>query len=152
MAGRARPGSGKAKPKEEAPQEPEERTNEDLAGTMGDATTKSRQKADHARRTADAQAIESAWPMTPNGDPMAKITMSCAELIPNGQFANVSVGPVQITVFVDPYDDGGLSDEVRANLAKAANDLAEVAEVDVIGVQRNLVLESLQQQVAANNN
>jgi len=87
---------------------------------------------------------------------MVKILMTASELIPTGQYANVSVGPAQITAFVDQdrvtLDEHGkeipyFTEEQRGTLAKALNELAEIVEADVVAVQRNLVLESLQEQI-----
>jgi hypothetical protein len=78
---------------------------------------------------------------------MAKIEFSASELIPTGQYANVTVGPIRITAYVDLSRNGDgsyFTERERDTLVKAANELAEMAERDVIGVQRGLVLESLQ--------
>jgi hypothetical protein len=137
-----------------------ERVNPYLAQDVGKQDQGSRSKADKAKeRTNDqvAQASPDSWPRGVNGNPMQKIVMTASELIPTGQYANVSVGPAQITAFVDSdkeleLDDDGhplpyFSAEQRATIAQAMNELAEIVEVDVIAVQRNLVLENLQEHV-----
>jgi hypothetical protein len=80
---------------------------------------------------------------------MCRIEFSAAELIPTGDYANVSVGPARITAFVDldraiADDQAYFSNPERANLVKAINELAEMVEGDVIAIQRNIVLEALQ--------
>jgi hypothetical protein len=92
-----------------------------------------------------------SWPRNANGRPMMKISMTASELIPHGQYANVSVGPAQITAFIDPereieIDGMYFTEKERETVGQALNELAEVVEYDVISVQRNLVLESLQEQ------
>jgi hypothetical protein len=119
----------------------------------GKADTQSRAKAENAARHADAQQPDTSWPVGVNGRPMARIEFSASELIPTGQYANVSVGPARITAFVDlnrTTDNGEayFSDAERDNLVKSVNELAEMVERDVVAVQRNLVLESIQDQKA----
>jgi len=123
-------------------------TTENLAKSIGRSDSKSKSKADQAKdRTAQQQEFDS-WPAGSDGAPMAKITMTAAELVPTGQYANVSIGPAQITCFVDVSraleSDSYFTKEERETLAAALNELAEVVEGDVIAVQRNLVMESIQ--------
>lgn len=78
--------------------------------------------------------------------------MSCAELIPTGNYANVSIGPARIRFLIDPerdVDDNGsyFPPEQWANIARALNEAADIVGSDVIAVQRNLVLESMQEQI-----
>lgn len=107
----------------------------------------SRGKSDNAAdRAANASETE-AVPLGTNGKPMARIDFSASELIPTGQYANVTIGPVRITAYIDlgrNGENGYFTTEEKDILVQAANELAEMAERDVIGVQRNLVLESLQ--------
>lgn len=131
------------------------RSNPRQAKSMGEPDVKSGNKAKAAAdrteeqaRTADSES----WPRGVTGQPMVKILMTASELIPTGQYANVSVGPAQITAFVDQdraQEGAYFSDEQRETLAKALNELAEIVEADVIAVQRNLVLESLQEQISS---
>ena len=130
------------------------RTNPRLAKSMGTPSTKSRAKAESAtdRTNQMLETVDSeSWPRNAAGVPMVKVLMTASELIPTGQFANVSVGPAQITAFVDPDAEEIFNDQQRDNLAKALNELAEIVEADVVAVQRNLVLESLQEQVSSGN-
>jgi len=136
-----------------------EGTNPFLSKTIGQPDTQSRQKAEKAHERTK-QVVETAEtgdiPRGVNGQPMMKIVMTAAELIPTGQYANVSVGPVQITAWIDAdrvltSDESYFTDAQRATIAQALNELAEIAEADVVAVQRNLVMESLQGQVAAEN-
>jgi len=134
------------------------RTNPAQSETIGAAEPKSRQKAESARKRTDALTpiAPDGWPVNENGRPLAKITLTAAELIPNGQFANVSVGPAQITTFIDPDrvlgdDESYFSDDEMETYAAAMNQLAEVVEIDVVGVQRNLVMESIQEQIGNGN-
>lgn len=118
----------------------------------GVADTKSRAKAEQAARRASDQ-IEETWPRGVNGTPMARVEFSASELIPTGQYANVSVGPVKITAFVDldrDVDNGYFTKNELSVLVQAANELAETAERNVIAIQRNLVLESMQEQLSSN--
>lgn len=128
--------------------EPRPRSNPRMAGSIGDADTQSRAKAETAKkRTSEAQGqveADSDWPQSSQGKPLVKISMTAAELVPTGQYANVSVGPAQITAFVDPDEEDFFDESQRSNLAKSLNALAEIVESDVIAVQRNLVMESIQ--------
>jgi hypothetical protein len=135
-----------------------DRTNPFVSKSIGKSDQRSNEKAKSARERANQHlvAVDSdTWPRGVNGQPMMKITMTASELIPTGQYANVSVGPAQITAFVDQdrlLEDGEFfSPEQRSVLAQALNELAEIVEGDVIAVQRNLVMESVQEQVKANN-
>lgn len=137
----------------------EENTNPFIAKSIGKSDQQSKQKASAAMAQADkarASVDSESWPLGSNGQPMMKITMTAAELIPTGQYANVSVGPAQITAFVDQDrvvegDDSYFDDKERATMAKALNELAEIIELEVVAVQRNLVLESMQSQVTNGN-
>lgn len=131
--------------------------------TIGDSAEKSRQQAESARKRTEGQrdtreSVDSeAWPRGVDGQPMIKISMTAAELLPTGQFANVSIGPAQITAFVDERraledEESYFNDDERDTLAKALNELAEIVEADVIVVQRNLVQESIQDQVTSGSN
>ena len=133
---------------------PNPRTNPRQAKKLGNPDTKSRAKAESAQKRANEQTetVDSdGWPRNAAGKPMVRITMTASELVPTGQYANVAVGPAQITMFVDPDDAEILTEHQRTNLAKALLDTAEIVEADVIAVLRNLVLESLQEQVASGN-
>lgn len=120
--------------------------------TLANAQAKSRPQAEAAvaRHEADESAASTGWPMTPDGRPMAKIEMAASELVPTGQFANIVVGPARLTVFVDPRDPDPLPEDERENIAKATNLVAELVEIDVVAVQRNLVLETMQSNLAEN--
>lgn len=124
---------------------------------VGKADTQSRAKAETAARRSNEQNGElEPVPMGVGGRPMAKIIFSASELIPTGQYANVSVGPAQVHAFVDLdrqlEDDGYFSTSEKQTLVAALNELAEVVERDVVAVQRNLVLESIQEQLSTNGN
>lgn len=153
---RANPAAKKA---EEEPQgqaeqaKPGPRANPVQAKSMGNADTQSRTKAEVASKQATSQqaVVEGdGWPRTSDGRPMVKLTMTASELIPTGQYANVSVGPCQITAFVDPEAPSPFTEAQRENMAAALNQLAEIVEGDVVSVQRNLVMESIQEQLASN--
>lgn len=137
----SKPSAAKAEPK---------RANPLQSKTMGEPDTKSREKAERAAKQSVKQqeVVEGdGWPRTADGRPMIKITMTASELIPTGQYANVSVGPCQITAFIDPEQTPSFSDEQRENMAAALNQLADVVEGDVVAVQRNLIMESIQEQL-----
>lgn len=125
-----------------------DRTNPFIAKSLGKGDTGTKAQANNAKDRANAQkdSLEMTWPTNPAGKPLVRITMTAAELIPTGQYANVSIGPAQIEAFIDPDSDVGFPKEQRENIANALNELAEIVEIDVISVQRNLVLESLQEQ------
>lgn len=144
-----------------ATEAPKERSNPFLAKTVGKADTKSREKAQKAAERADqevkralvepsADGHQNGWPTGPSGTPMMHAEMAAAELIPTGQYANVSVGPARLHFLIDPdrelmEGEDYFSPQQKATIAKALNEAAEIVEADVIAVQRNLVLESLQQ-------
>jgi hypothetical protein len=123
-----------------------------IAKSIGEGGEKSRSKSDkaHERAKEDQKMVDSeAWPRSVSGQPMMKIVMTASELIPTGQYTNVSIGPAQITAFVDQSRDitaGYFSQDERDTVAQALNELAEIVEGDVVAIQRNLVLESLQNQ------
>lgn len=135
----------------------DDRTNPFLAKGVGNADQGSKAKAKTASdRTQDQQTLvdSEAWPRGVDGKPMMKLVMTASELIPTGQYANVSIGPCQITAFVDPdrmlrEDEAYFDTEQRHAIAKALNELAEIVEVDVVAVQRNLVMESMQNQISS---
>lgn len=135
----------------------EDKTNPFIAKSVGKPDQQSKQKAGNAMAQAEkarATVDSDSWPRGANGQPMMKITMTAAELIPTGQYANVSVGPAQVTAFIDTErsaDDGYFSKEERTTMATALNELAEIVEGDVVAVQRNLVMESMQGQVTNGN-
>jgi hypothetical protein len=138
-----------------------ERNNPFLTKTMGKVDAGSRGKAEKSADKADA-AIErvkaeplvgvqasAAWPTGEKGTPMMHAEMSAAELIPTGQYANVSVGPARVHFLIDPDrelrdDEDYFTPAQRATIAKALNEAAEVVGGDVIAVQRNIVLENMQ--------
>ena len=137
----------------------QDKTNPFIAKSIGKSDKQSNQKASAAMAQAEkarASADSESWPLGTDGQPMMKITMTAAELIPTGQYANVSVGPAQITAFVDQNrvikdGDAYFSDDQRTTMAKALNELAEIVEADVVAVQRNLVMESMQETVSNGN-
>lgn len=132
-----------------------ERTSPFITNSMGkgDKGARPKAKAAHERATEMGRAVEiDSWPRGANGNPMMKISMVASELIPTGQYANVSVGPAQITCFIDPERGLGegetyFSDGQRAVIAQSLNELAEIVEGDVVAVQRNLVMASMQDQI-----
>lgn len=137
----------------------EERVNPFISKSSGKGDKGSKQKASAAMAQAEkarASADSDSWPVGVDGQPMMKITMTAAELIPTGQYANVSVGPAQITAFVDQNrvikdGDAYFTDDQRTTMAKALNELAEIVETDVVAVQRNIVMEAMQGQVSNGN-
>jgi hypothetical protein len=115
------------------------RPNPFTAKGAGTPDEKSRQKAEAAHKRANDQielADTEAWPRGVNGQPMMKVTMTAAELIPTGQYANVSVGPAQITCLHRRQDRGrsvpksATSPRVKPLpiIAAALNELAEIVE------------------------
>ncbi len=133
-----------------------ERTNPFLTKSLGKGDKGSRGKAEKASERADTEvqqyeANQPSWPTGQKGTPMMKAEMAASELIPTGQYANVTVGPARLHFLIDPDrelrdDEDYFSPAQRATIAKALNEAAEVIESDVVAVQRNLVMESMQQQ------
>ena len=135
-----------------------ERTNPFLAKTMGKGDSKTRGKADKAAEQAseEIRRVQNdndvmSWPVGSKGTPMMRAEMSAAELVPTGQYANVSIGPCRLHFLIDPDrelrdDEDYFSPQQKATIAKALNEAAETVEADVVAVQRNIVLESLQNQ------
>lgn len=77
-----------------------------------------------------------AWPVDESGVPMVQISFTASELIPTGEYANVTIGPVTVTKFVPDGDDDALATQL--------NDLAALVESDCIAEQREIVVDSLQ--------
>lgn len=133
----------------------EEKTNPFIAKSIGEGDQKSRAKAQVAHDSAQkalALVEPEEWPRGVSGNPMQKITMTASELLPTGQYANVSVGPAQITAFIDTdrvLEDGEsyFTQEEKSIMGRALNELAEIVGGDVVAVQRNLVMESMQNQL-----
>lgn len=140
-----------------------DKSNEEIAKTIGQGDQKSRSKAEKNSEQANeeikrqneeplAQPGASSWPVGVKGTPMMHAEMSAAELIPTGQYANVSIGPCRLHFLIDPDRDlaqgeSYFSLDQRATIAAALNEAAEIVEGDVVAVQRNLVMENMQQQL-----
>lgn len=131
----------KARPTRPAP------TAESTSKTMGAPGRGSRAQADSAAKHTEARQGNQDSPLAPDGFPLVMVEMAASELIPTGQYANISIGPARVRAYIDPRDDEPFSPDQLANIAKATNQLAELVEVDVIAVQRNIALESMQSQV-----
>lgn len=79
-------------------------------------------------------------PTGQNGRPMAAISGSASELVPTKPYANVTIGPVQATRWVeDTLDDG---EEGEAEFKAKIDRLQETVE-DIVAGQRTLVEDSL---------
>lgn len=147
-----------------ATEAPKERSNPFLTQTMGSGDKGTRKKAENAseranedvkgQREQDArvEALSTgSWPQGSKGTPLMMAEMSAAELVPTGQYANVSIGPCRVHFLIDPDrelrdDEDYFTPQQKATIAKALNEAAEIVEADVVAVQRDLVLESMQQQ------
>jgi hypothetical protein len=134
------------------------RTSPEQSKTLAKPNTKSGQKAkqaaDRTQQMVDVAAnpkesAEEAPVFGPNG-PLTKLTFAAAELIPTGDFANVSLGPVVATVWIDPLADDPIPQATLDGIAQAGNKLAETVLRDVCGVQRNIILEALQDEATEN--
>jgi hypothetical protein len=115
----------------------------------GTPDTQSRVKAESAANRAAAVQPDDVIPRGIKGRPMARLEFSASELIPTGQYANVTVGPVRVTTWIDldreiGEDDPYFSTAEADLLVKAANELAEHIEGSVVAVQRDIVLANLQ--------
>lgn len=159
---RVSPPSGEKDLKDQ-PAEGDGKATMDESGSMrrlpppGKPDTQSRAKAEHAANSNSAQHpdTDQSWPRGVTGRPMAKVEFSASELLPTGQYANVAVGPARITAFIDLDHGGDPEDGIFTKrelqiLAQASNELAETIEGNVVAVQRNIVLTSLQDQLAQN--
>ena len=127
-----------------------QRSSPFVTKTIAKDEPKSRQKAEEShKRTAKASdEAQEDWPVSDDGRPLVKISVCAAELLPTGQFANISVGPAQITAFIDPADEEPFSKSDKDNIASALNQLSDIVQVDVIGVQRTMILTSMAEQLA----
>jgi len=136
-----------------APRPRPQRTAPEVTASLAAPAEKTGPKAKATAENASAQAT-AADPMedrpthAPSGLPYVKVVATASDLIPTGDWANTTVGPVQFTAWLDPGNPDPLPQDQLDNLAKAANKLFETAQLDVVAVQRTLVLESLQQQAA----
>jgi hypothetical protein len=133
-------------------------TNPFLAKSIGKSDTGSRPKAEAAvkrseqeERAGEASRELQEWPRGAGGTPMMKAEMAASELVPTGQYANVVIGPCRVTFLIDPdrnLDEGEayFTAKQRATVAQALNEMAEIVEGDVVAVQRNIVMENLQEE------
>lgn len=125
------------------------RTHEEVSKSVGRGSGKgTRAQAIGNAERANSQQDSEGIPRAADGFPLVKISMAAAELIPTGQFANISIGPALIEWYIDPRDDEPITSDQLSNASRALNQLAELVEVDVVAVQRNIVLESMQSQVS----
>lgn len=128
------------------------RTHEGVTASLGRDTKQSRQQAEASKDRAASQRPQVGPPVAADGYPLVKVALAAAELIPTGQFANISVGPVLVEWWIDPREDEPIPKAEMENVTKVMNMLSDLVQIDVIAVQRNLVLESMQNQVAADGN
>lgn len=75
------------------------------------------------------------WPLDPDGVPMIQISFAASDLVPTGEYANVTVGPAVATRFVQDGDDDHIAGEIT--------NLAHIVE-GVVGAERVNVLRMLQ--------
>ena len=87
-----------------------------------------------AKTTVKEVSFEDGWPVDAEGNPLVKISFATAELVPTGNFANVTVGPAQATKFVAVAD--------KESLAREISDLAEPVEW-ALGHRRDQILKEL---------
>jgi hypothetical protein len=137
----------------------EPRTNPFISKSSGNADQKSRSKAEMASNKANEETVKNEneqanWPLGVRGQPMIKAEMSASELVPTGQYANVMIGPCRLHFLIDPdreLQDGEtyFSPSQRARIAQALNEAADIVEGDVVAVQRNIVMESMQEQLGS---
>lgn len=118
-----------------------------LSKSVGTPGKGSRAQADSAAKHAESRQGDERTPMASDGFPLVMIEMAASELIPTGQYANISIGPARVRAYIDPREEEPFGPGELENIAKATNQLAELVEVDVIAVQRNIALESMQSQV-----
>ncbi len=121
------------------------RTSPEVSTTISSESTKSRQKA-NATAKRNEPHIEN--PLVIDGKRYVEVSFAAAELIPHGDWANISLGPAYIKMLVDPDDPNGIPQEQRENIARAVNEVAETVMGDILGLQRNIVLEALGKDVS----
>ena len=131
-----------------------DRTNPFTTKTAGTGDKGTRGKAEKASERANEEIQQRVDVPSQEGLNQGLIyaEMSAAELVPTGQYANVSIGPCRLHFMIDPNKEIPLgesyfSEAQRATIARALNEAAEIVEADVVAVQRNLVMESLQEQL-----
>lgn len=132
-----------------------DRTNPFTTKSAGTGDKGTRGKAEAASKKANEEIKEQEIPQAAQEGVEAGLIyaeMSAAELVPTGQYANVSIGPCRIHFMIDPNKEIPLgetyfSEAQRATIARALNEAAEIVESDVVAVQRNLVMESMQEQL-----
>jgi len=138
------------------PQETDNTQNPFLSKTLGKGDQGSRGKSQSAQNRAEEQENtvnkDESWPTGATGTPMVKAEICASELIPTGQYANVTVGPVRLSFLIDPDRDldegqGFFTSKQRERIAQALNEGADIVEGDCVAVQRNLVLENLQENI-----
>jgi hypothetical protein len=62
----------------------------------------------------DPHAVEAPdWPRDVFGTPMLRVSVSQSELIPTAQYANVTLGPVQVVGFIPDGPDDVVKDGLR---------------------------------------
>jgi hypothetical protein len=74
------------------------------------------------------------WPVDEDGKPLTLISFASAELVPTGNYANVTVGPASATKFVKNGD--------QKELAKSISELAEPVEW-ALAHRRDQILKEL---------
>ncbi len=84
---------------------------------------------------AKGQAVNFNWPVDENGDPQVLISFASAEVVPTGNYANVTVGPASATKFIAVNGD-------KDELAKAISELAEPVEW-ALSHRRDQILKEL---------
>lgn len=90
-----------------------------------------------AKATNEQNPLGFNWPTDTEGKPMVMISMSAQELVPTGNYANVTIGPATVVKFVED----GAEDEIREDILTLSTKIIEPA----LGERREAVLAALQQ-------
>jgi hypothetical protein len=80
------------------------------------------------------------WPRDAFGTPLLRVSVSQSELIPTAQYANVTLGPVQIVGFIQDGPDEAVKEQLK-RLRRICDEL--------IAEDRQTLYAELQQRAAA---
>jgi hypothetical protein len=92
------------------------------------AANNAEQKLSRESAEQRGYGVTQGWPVDAFGSPMVQISCAQSELIPTRQYANVTLGPVQVTRFVLDGDMDSIYNEIRQTQALCDKALAEDRE------------------------
>lgn len=92
----------------------------------------------------DQSEAASFAPVDETGRPMIQISCAATELVPTRQYANVTVGPIVVKVWI-PINFNGFNDEEVSSIKRATKEVQEICE-DAVADERktlhNLISQS----------